>query len=55
MSVFSVLTVVVVEGKRTNFLGIVAVDGVTIVIRLPLFGKVLVTSSISRLGEKPVI
>ena len=46
---------VVVEGKSTNFLGIVAVEGVTIVIFLPLFGKVFVTSSISRLEEKDPI
>ena len=54
VSVFSFLIVVVVEGKRTNFLATTAVEGVTIVIFLPLFGKALVTSSLSRLEAKVI-
>ena len=43
---------VVVEGKILSLLGTTAVEGVTIVSLLPLFGKTFVTSSLSILEEK---
>ena len=45
---------VVVEGKILSLLGTTAVEGVTIVSLLPLFGKTLVTSSLSILEEKVI-
>ena len=45
---------VVVEGKILSLLGTTAVEGVTIVSLLPLFGKTFVTSSLSILEEKVI-